>query len=74
MPLLDDINFSAPACAGCQFWLPDEDTPKGVDPVVGYCRRKSPMPFSDTRVSGAIWPYTQCDDWCGEYSVMPVAP
>ena len=75
MPLLDDLNFNDPSCSGCSYWLPDDNQTHPSEPaVVGYCRRHAPQPLTDRVKQGALWPFTQDDDWCGDFELKTVRP
>lgn len=45
-------------CDTCQYWDSQSS---------GRCRRNAPSP-SFVREGVGIWPSTNHDDWCGEYS------
>ena len=61
------------ACETCKFW--EEDRGKFG---FGVCRKNAPTPV--TRILKrdvsdddflAMWPVTDCGDWCGEYKENP---
>lgn len=62
-----------PSCPGCRFW-------DAFDARSGECRRHAPtaVQFAQTQDanerggdSGAVWPVTSDDDWCGEWEAKP---
>ena len=59
-------------CFDCMFW----DRQKHIDTEVGLCRRREPAPVQWAQTQDdegnrgerdAVWPLTNCDDWCGEF-------
>ena len=72
-------------CKNCRYWkgpilfenrfCPPEEMQKGE---WGYCKRHAPRPAVDAveNVRGktyvTIWPETQAEDVCGEFSLIPL--
>ena len=59
------------ACARCWNWYADEER------LEGECRIRAPRLSGQATPHGdathrnpqrAMWPITNCDDWCGEHS------
>lgn len=61
------------ACYLCRFWGPDADP----EATLGECRRRAPaaIPVIGTSevAAGAVWPITECHDWCGDFDAGGVA-
>jgi hypothetical protein len=63
-------------CAACTFWK----KPKELNSATGECHRYAPSPIGAiykpndveaTLERGARWPYTEEEDWCGEWKSGP---
>lgn len=52
-----------PTCASCRWWA-------GHDYPFGQCRKAAPRP-SQLAGSGAQWPLTWVEDWCGDHEPSP---
>lgn len=62
-------------CANCLYW--DRNDPEFNDDL-GRCLRRAPLPLAspanrEPEGRFAVWPQTDCDDWCGEWAPSPVA-
>ena len=58
-------------CTSCSFWdQADRDVP------IGRCRRYAPRPHLEVLTQledytdGAVWPYTEETEWCGEHRLF----
>ncbi len=60
------------ACGDCRFWQANAYKKDGD----GWCRRHAPTAVHFAQIetedetrgdSGAVWPTTGCDEWCGEF-------
>lgn len=53
-----------PACKDCHFWERNDEEGNGC------CCRFPPVPIlhTDEKCARAVWPETEPEDWCGEFS------
>lgn len=57
-----DSIASFERCDACRWWVPGERV----------CRRNAPVPLGISSL--AIWPATECDDFCGEFCCRSNGP
>jgi len=53
-------------CADCQWWEPAGG--EIYNPSSGKCHRNAPSAKGECLVYRLVWPTTERDDWCGEFS------
>lgn len=73
LPTADEPR--AERCEACRYW--EDNDPEQLDKsedYEGWCRRHAPMPLvvlgcrdEGVASSPVVWPFTEHNDWCGEW-------